>query len=364
MAGLIRERLVQSLRFMLLASGYALLLLPKLLSLAVPKRKGLYVFGAGQAHVDNILGILLARPGPPAGCRIVVVASRQHRHNALLRQAVAALPDARIVARHGLPAVWACLRADWVLLPAFRRDAQQYWLSRSRLVYINHGPWMKAMPAPIARHRRRLLLEWLFGRYKLVLASHEGEVADYRAWMGADVPVVCLGYPRAPLLDSRFARGTQPGKVGLYPTWKPFNDPSYTPELAARLAQGLHAAGVRDPCVRFSPHHLTGQPATTLGEDDGRPPQLLVTDFSSMAFDQFYGAGHVLLYSARIDDYLAARGLRPAMATWFRAHALRREADLQQQASAILHGRQDGVPAPFVLRPFQADRFWSLLHAP
>lgn len=339
----------------------ALLLVPAGLSLLVPRREGLVVAGAAGPHVDNIVG-LLAAGRPPAWVDLVVVASPRHAQDPRLARAVEQA-GGRVVRRSSPRALWAVARAAWILLPAHRRDAWQMALAGARLAYINHGPWMKAMPArPDPRRRSVRLFRRLFGRYRVVLASSEDELADYTEWKGgAGCQVVCLGYPRSAILDEAGRAGLRNDKVWLMPTWKDAADPSYSEGLARRLHAALVQAGVAGACVELKPHPLSPLRPVTAGTPDDRRPGLVVTDFSSVAFDQEYLGGEVLLYSRIKQAYLAERGLRPSMHDWLEANLLEDEDALVAAAvDVVVRGRR-GVPPALGLRPFDAGRFWDLL---
>lgn len=339
----------------------ALLAVPKALSLLVPRRRGLVVVGAALDHIDNVIGVLSARPGPPPGTKVRVLASARHRKDSRLAAAVAALPDAKVLRPRSPATLWACLRADWVLVPNKRTDAWRFWLGRARLVYINHGPWMKVMDPPGRRNWQARLYDVLYGRYEVVLASAPGEVQDYRHWLGPGVDVLALGYPRSPVLDEQRREGTNPHKVGLWPTWKEFDDPTYNHDLARRVHAALVDAGVKDACVDYRPHHLGQDTPLRLGPDDGRRPGLVVTDFSSVAFDQFYRGGKVLVYSRCLEQYLAQRGIRPALEPWLRKQAIQEEEALVRRVVAVVKGRGRGAPDPLRLQPFDSAAFWARL---
>lgn len=341
----------------------AIFAVPKALSLLVPRRRDLIVLGAGLDHVENVLGVLSARPGPPPGTVLRVIASPRHRADPRLVAAVAALPDAKILRRWSLPTLWACLRAGWVVVAYRRTEAWRFWLGRARLAYINHGPWMKRMAAPLGQGRVARLHRFLYGRIDLVLASVPDEVAEYHTWLGSDVEVLTLGYPRSPVLDAQRREGTNPHKVGLWPTWLEIEDPSYGPDLARRLHAALAGAGVADACVDYRPHPLSGAQALLLGHDDGRRPGLIVTDFSSVCFDQFYRGGKVLLYSRRLDAYLGKRGIRPQLEPWLREHVVQDEAALVRRVVAVVAGKAKGAPDPIDLQPFDSATFWRRLLA-
>jgi hypothetical protein len=346
------------IRFLVLV---VLAAIPKALSLLVPRSHRIVLLGARGSHLDNVLGLLLARPGPSPGVKVRVLASRRNLSDGRLVGAVAGLPGASIVKDYTPASVWWSLRARWVIVPNLKEeDTHRFWLGRARLVYCNHGPWIKGMapPYPVGGFARFWM--WLFGRFELVLASHDGEVADYQAWFGPDVRVVSLGYPRGPYLD-----GMKPtlarDKIGLWPTWKRFDDPTYDVGLAERVH--AHVFGKKPGCVDFRPHHLSGlQPATIGAPTPGRPA-ILVTDFSSVAFDQFYLGGRVVLYSKVLVPFLGERGVRPTMAQWMRAHLLEDEAKLLSTLARLQTGTAMGTPDPLHLRPFDPGRLWGMLEA-
>jgi hypothetical protein len=351
------ERWAQA-RFMLLL---ALLALPKALSLLVPRSRRAVLVGARGPHLDNVLGLLLARPGPPPGVKVRVLASRRNLQDARLQAAVGSLPGARLVSDRSAAGVWWSLRAQWVVVPNRKEeDARRFWLGRARLVYLNHGPWMKRMAPPFPPASSVRLWTWLFGRFELVLASSDSEVGDYQAWFGPAVRVLSLGYPRSAYLDGLKASLAK-DKVGLWPTWKRFDDPGYDSGLAARLHARVF--GRRRGCVEFRPHPLSGLAPAAAGQDIPGRPAVLVTDFSSVAFDQLYLGGRVVLYSQVLDAYLAERGVRPAMEAWLLENLVANEAALAKQVAKVVAGTARGAPDPLSLRPFDSAAFWSTLEA-
>jgi hypothetical protein len=354
--GRLRARAQRRFRALLL-----LLALPKLLSLLVPRSRRIVLVGARGSHLDNVLGLLLARPGPAPGVKVRVLASPKNLADGRLAAAVAALPGARIVRESTPAALWWSLRARWVLVPNLKHeDAHRFWLGRARLVYCNHGPWIKRMAPPYPTGRRAELGAWLFGRFRLALASHDGEVADYQAWFGPGVHVASFGYPRAAYLDGLKATFAD-RKVGLWPTWKRFDDDTYDAALAGRVHARVFAR--RAGCVEFRPHHLSGQEPAMIGEPRPGRPSVVVTDFSSVAFDQYYLGGRVLLYSKALAPFLAERGVRPAMEDWMRRHLIEDEETLLATLAKVVEGRAAGTPDPLHLRPFDSAAFWAWLEA-
>jgi hypothetical protein len=349
------------LRSLLAWARTALMMAPAALSLSIPRRDDRVVLGAAGPHVDNIVGLLAAGP-PPRAMRLDIVASPEHRRDPRLLAAAAAA-GARVLRRSSPRSAWAVARAGWILLPGHRKDVWHMALGRSRLVYINHGPWLKAMPP---RPPSSWSVRWfrrLFGRYQVVLASTPDEVDDYLAWKGPDVKVIDLGYPRSSRLDEVAAQGLSPHKVGLWPTWKDFDDPSYTHALVRRLHGALVAAGVRDACVELRPHPVSRAklPDLVVGPDDGRRPALVVTDFSSVAFDQAYVGGRLLLYSRVLQRYRDAHGVRARLLPWLRTSILAEEEALVDAVLEILVKGGRGVVPPSDLKPFDAGAFWRQL---
>lgn len=336
---------------------YCLFLLPKLFSLLVPRRNDLIVLGGGGLHIDNVTSVLLAQPKPPAELEIVVVVHPRHWRNPWLAKALNEVPNARAVRLRSFKAAWACLRATWVLVPNGREDVLRFWLGKARLVYLNHGFWIKSMWTQWAPFQR--LVDVMFGRFAIVLASHENEVQDYRIWFGKGPQVVCLGYPRSALLDRRQAGKPDGGAVGLYPTWKEFEDRSYDAALARLLWERIVGQGI-PASLELRPHALSGIEPVKLGQATSWPG-LLVTDFSSMAMDQYYRGGKVLLYSTCTARYVAEVGLRAAMASWVTSHIVDEPERLAGRVVDVLRGVDEGVPPPCSLQPFDARAFWELL---
>jgi hypothetical protein len=354
--GRLRIRAQRRFRALLLLSA-----LPKALSLLVPRSRRVVLVGARGNHLDNVLGLLLGRPGPAPGVKVRVLASRKNLADGRLASAVAGLPGARIVREWTPAAMWWSLRARWVIVPNLKHeDAHRLWLGRARLAYLNHGPWIKRMAPPYPAGRRAELSAWLFGRFRLALASHDGEVADYQAWFGPGVHVASFGYPRAPYLDGLRADLTE-RKVGLWPTWKRFDDDTYDANLAQRVHG--HVFGRRAGCVEFRPHYLSGQGPATIGPPTPGRPAVLVTDFSSVAFDQYYLGGRVVLYSKALAPFLAERGVRPAMEAWMRRHLVQDEATLLDTLRKVVEGKAAGTPDPLHLRSFDPAAFWAWLAA-
>jgi hypothetical protein len=116
-----------------------------------------------------------------------------------------------------------------------------------------------------------------------------------------------------------------------------------------------------EACVEYRPHPVTPDEPRVVGQDDGRPPALVVTDFSSVAFDQAYRGGAVLLYSQRLEEYLAVHGVRPALEAWLRRHVVSDPDELARRVVEVLAGRSRGVPAAAKLRPFDGAAFWRRL---
>ena len=351
-----RSRAQRRFRALLLLSA-----VPKALSLLVPRSRRIVLVGARGDHLDNVLGLLLGRPGPARGVKVRVLASRKSRSDGRLAAAVAALPGARIVRDWTPAAMWWSLRARWVIVPNLKHeDAHRFWLGGARLVYCNHGPWIKRMAPPYPTGRRAEFAARLFGRFRLALASHEGEVADYQAWFGPGVHVASFGYPRAPYLDGSKATMSE-RTIGLWPTWKRFDDGTYDAALARRVHDRVFSR--RPGCVEFRPHQLSGQAPATIGEKRPGRPAVLVTDFSSVAFDQYYLGGRVLLYSKALAPFLAERGIRPAIEEWLRRHLIQDEATLMEALEDVVEGEADGAPDPLRLRPFDSAAFWAWLEA-
>lgn len=340
---------------------FILLTVPKALSLLVPRRRRLILIGAGRDHLDNILGVLMSKPGPPTEFRIVVLANKPNRQDPRLQAALATIPGARIVRKFSPLSVWMCLRAGWILVPAARIDVWRFWLGHARLVYVNHGAWLKTMNKSAEPDLVFRVWTRLFGRYVIALASHDGEVSDYLLWLDPGLKVCSLGYPRSALLDQVRARGLNPSKVGIYPTWKEFPDPTFQAGVARRVYDVMVGMGIDKPCVEFRPHHLAPEKGVTLGVDDGRRPGILITDFSSVAFDQFYLGGKVLLYSRVATRYLRDRGIRPPLEVWLRDNLVDSEAALEKRLRNVLDERDAGVPTPFELKPFRSGEFWETL---
>src|SRR5688500_12117473 len=90
-------------------ASLVLLAVPKPPRLLVPPPPAPVLCGARGHHLDNILGILLARPAPPAGLAVRVLVSRRHGRDPRLLAAVGALPGARLVGDWSPAAVWVSL---------------------------------------------------------------------------------------------------------------------------------------------------------------------------------------------------------------------------------------------------------------
>lgn len=340
---------------------YLLLLPVKLLSLLVPKKENLIVVGIGKLP-ENALSILRGYDARSARGQLVIIIPKNHRYMAHAQLMISDVPTARIVNRHTLGAAWCTLRASWVLVTGGRSDVQLFWLSRARLAYLNHGIWLKEPTIVTSRRTADRMIDIFFGSYVIGLASHSGEIDLYQRMLGPNTRVLDLGYPREPWLRCKVERGLNPTKIGIYPTWKSFSDHTYNHDFCRRLQKAVAEVLPESICIEYQPHPISPDKPLTLGDDDGRPPGIVITDFSSLAFDQAVLGGHVLLFSKVTEEYLIGRGVRREYEQWLRKHMITNEDELVRKISILLKDGSGSTHPPVDLRPFNMNEFWSLLH--
>ncbi|HET8926608.1 MAG TPA: CDP-glycerol glycerophosphotransferase family protein [Microbacterium sp.] len=319
--------------------------LGRLVTLAVPRRRGAWVFGCGIGVGDGALALWQVAAGDDA---VWLTGSRREQRDAAAR----GIPT---VPKHSLRGFWATARAQVIVLTHGFGDVNRYAVGGAFVVQLWHGiplkrigldsPETVRLPAPLERLPgvRRLLARFYRraarGIRLLPAASHLVRGRLESAFGLPDERVPVTGEPRVDVLsqgdaDQRRARARAVvescvGQLGatrlwLYaPTWRDGAiDPAVpTPAQWSTLIAVLDEA---DAILLVRSHPLgAGEyapPARTdrvraLGSDillDVTPvlPGLdaLVTDYSSLVFDAGLVPLPVVFLAPDVDDYVRTRG--------------------------------------------------------
>lgn len=316
------------------------------LTLLVPRAKGRWVFGSAVGVADGALALWHE------------VAARGHRAVWLVRTEA----QARDAASRGIPHVradslrglWRTARAEVVVVTHGFGDVNRYAVSGSYLVQLWHGIPLKRIGIdspetvrssflPSSRLVRRLLAVMYRSATRrirlLPAASHlvRGRLESAFSLDDARVPVV--GEPRVDVLSrgtaverreqARRRLGEVLGQLGddrlvMYaPTWRDGDeDPAIpTPADWARISEMLEEHGAR---LIVRPHPLGAgqysppegaQRVHLLGSDrvaDVTPllagMDVLVTDYSSLAYDSSLVPLPVVYFAPDVDAYAHRRG--------------------------------------------------------
>ena len=335
--------------------GYAL---GALASLLVPRRTDLWVFGSGPGVGEGSLALYRAVRRAEPGLSLLWLARDESDLAAAGRLGIPAVLKS---SRQGL---WATLRARVVVVSHGFGDANRYGLGGAFVVQLWHGIPLKLInldsPATLrtrllpdsALVRRALRLMYRTAAKSIDLLPAASEVSAIRLRSAFALPagrVVVTGDPR----DDVLLRGTAQSRrdaahellvaalgiaptgqrILLYaPTWRDGAvDPGVpTAEEWQRIATMLetsdslllvrpHPHGVGDYAAGFALSHrilLLGAAACVDVTPVLPAVDLLITDYSSIAFDFALTGGPIVFLAPDVAAYSASRGLYADYATF------------------------------------------------
>ncbi len=319
-------------------------LLARAVSRRVRREPGLIAFGApGDRFADNGAHLFLAASGTRGlrcvwitGSRPLVARLREQGHAAELRWS-----------RRGLS---TALRAEWYVITAYVADVNRWTHTGARVLNLWHGVPLKTIErdirtGPVARvfraRRPRSLGALAYAddtrRPDVVLAPSKA-LAERCFASAFGVPgerCLAAGYPRTdaffgpppaapdPLLvadpDAWRRAADAPFVVGYFPTWRD-DDAPFLERSGLRIERLAETVGALGGVLLFKPHHNTlldagaaGPALIVLGPGEDLHAWLalcsvLVTDYSSVAFDFLLLDRPVLYFVPDLDHYAAQRG--------------------------------------------------------
>ena len=312
----------------------------------LPRHSSLVVFGAPREHfADNPAYLFLQLSQTAPSLRCVWITGSETLVQELRARGFAA--ELRWSAR----GMWACVRADWFVFGTFVSDINDWLYHGARLFNLWHGIPLKAIGLDVKTgrsrwmnpdHRIRSLVSALARRDERrspdVLLSTSRFISERCFSSAFDVAAEsCLdvGYPRT---DHFFSLPNAPPNellvsdisvwerlrasslvVGYFPTWRDDDSPFMRRSGLSldRLARAVSAAG---GLLVFKPHYLAREPIAqsddliVLDAHDNLNAYLhlcsvLITDYSSVAFDFMLLNRPILYYVPDFEEYGKARGL-------------------------------------------------------
>ena len=335
--------------------GYAL---GALASVFVPRRRDLWVFGSGPGVGEGALALYRTVSQQHPGRRLLWLA-RDDRDLAAAR--ALGIPA---VVKSSARGFWSTLRARVVVVTHGFGDANRYGIRGAFVVQLWHGIPLKLInldsPATLRMRvlpdstaiRRMLRLMYRTAARSIDLMPAASEVSARRLRTAFDLPddrVVVTGDPRDDVLvagseqeRTRTARDHVFGRLGLAPTgqrillyaptWRDGDvDPGIPTSAEWRAIAALleatdslllvrpHPHGVGDYAAGFgvSPRILLFDSALCTDVTPALPAvDVLITDYSSIAFDFALTGRPIVFLAADVDRYTASRGLYVPYATF------------------------------------------------
>jgi CDP-glycerol glycerophosphotransferase (TagB/SpsB family) len=335
--------------------------LRSLVRLAVKRRARdptLWVFGAARNRfADNVAYFYLYAAEKAEGRRCVWITGSSEVRRRLRSAGLEA------ETRWSMRGIAACLRASWYVTSAYISDINRWFADGANVLNVWHGVPLKRIERDIKSGPLTLIYseqqpmkvafqdETRRPEYLLAPSQYIAERCFVSAF---DVPLErCLsfGYPRTDhffgpariphallVADSGrwqelSGRGTV---VGYFPTWRDYQASSSSASVdLASLSAALSAI---DAHLVFKPHfnddeRPTADEMTLLAPEDDVDAYLplcdvLVTDYSSLAFDFMLLGRPIVYFVPDFDDYAAYRGLYFGAAEMMPGALIKNPADL------------------------------------
>ncbi|MFV0319905.1 MAG: CDP-glycerol glycerophosphotransferase family protein [Microbacterium sp.] len=322
-----------------------LFFLGRLITFAVPRRRGAWVFGCGVGIADGTLALWQAAARPGA---VWLTGSARERADAAAR-GIPSLP------KHSLCGFWATARASVVVVTHGFGDVNRYAVGGAFVVQLWHGIPLKRIgldsPATVRapgalRHvpglSRLIAMLYRGAAHRIDLlpaASHLVRGRFESAFGLPDERVAVTGEPRVDVLSqgepearraaARTAVEAHTGPVGearlwLYaPTWRDGAPDPAVPTSAqwralvdvlaaqdAILLVRSHPLGAGDYALPFATDRVRLLGSDLLPDVTPVLPGLdtLITDYSSLAFDAGLVPLPVVYLAPDVDDYACTRG--------------------------------------------------------
>ena len=335
--------------------GYAL---GAVASLLVPRRRDLWVFGSGPGIGEGALALYRVAERERPGRRLLWLARDE---SDLATAARLSIPAVLKSSRQGL---WATLRARVIVVTHGFGDANRYGITGGFVVQLWHGIPLKRINLDSAETlrtrllpdsallRRMLRLMYRRAARSIDILPAASEVSARRLRTAFDLPhdrVVVTGDPRddvllrgedaersaaaRALVFERLGIAPSDSRILLYaPTWRDGEaDPGIPTDDEWRRIAALLDASDSILLVRPHPHGVGDYAAGPAVSDrvllfdsrlctDVTPAlpavDMLITDYSSIAYDFALTGRPIVFLAPDVDAYAASRGLYVAYPTF------------------------------------------------
>ncbi|MET4580643.1 CDP-glycerol glycerophosphotransferase (TagB/SpsB family) [Conyzicola nivalis] len=335
--------------------GYAL---GAVASLLVPRRRDLWVFGSGPGIGEGALALYRVAERERPGRRLLWLARDE---SDLATAARLSIPAVLKSSRQGL---WATLRARVIVVTHGFGDANRYGITGGFVVQLWHGIPLKRINLDSAETlrtrllpdsallRRMLRLMYRRAARSIDILPAASEVSARRLRTAFDLPndrVVVTGDPRddvllrgedaersaaaRALVFERLGIAPSDSRILLYaPTWRDGEaDPGIPTDDEWRRIAALLDASDSILLVRPHPHGVGDYAAGPAFSDrvllfdsrlctDVTPAlpavDMLITDYSSIAYDFALTGRPIVFLAPDVDAYTASRGLYVAYPTF------------------------------------------------
>ena len=335
--------------------GYAL---GAVASLLVPRRRDLWVFGSGPGIGEGALALYRVAERERPGRRLLWLARDE---SDLATAARLSIPAVLKSSRQGL---WATLRARVIVVTHGFGDANRYGITGGFVVQLWHGIPLKRINLDSAETlrtrllpdsallRRMLRLMYRRAARSIDILPAASEVSARRLRTAFDLPhdrVVVTGDPRddvllrgedaersaaaRALVFERLGIAPSDSRILLYaPTWRDGEaDPGIPTDDEWRRIAALLDASDSILLVRPHPHGVGDYAAGPAVSDrvllfdsrlctDVTPAlpavDMLITDYSSIAYDFALTGRPIVFLAPDVDAYTASRGLYVAYPTF------------------------------------------------